>query len=145
MSGRNAREKGRRGPAVGAEEKMYVWIDEPMEIHGVNADEVGNDLHEYDLHEYYRRTPLAFLYEGGRLRHVEPLSTLVASPRKWANVYRAHVLIYLEDDGGRRSAYVEVCRLPFAICEAAEDAAARIWKEGGTEGGVIEAVESLAV
>jgi hypothetical protein len=55
------------------------------------------------------------------------------------------VLIYLEDDGGRRSAYVEACRLTYTICEAAEDAAARVWREGGAVGDVVEAVESLAV
>jgi hypothetical protein len=55
------------------------------------------------------------------------------------------MLIYLEDDGGRRSVYVEVCKLPHTMCEAAEDAAARVWREGGAVGDVVEAVESLAI
>ena len=132
---RGVKEGGRREPGA------YGWIDEPMETMEISGIEEEVVDHLYD----YRRMPLAFLYEGGKLRHVEPNSTMVASPRKWVNIYRAHMLIYLEDDGGRRSVYVEACKLPYAMCEAAEDAAARVWREGGAVGDVVEAVESLAV
>jgi len=114
--------------AAGASGRGPATEPAPVEVYATWDD--GDDFY---------RMPIAFVLRGRKLRRVKPVQEV--SGFDWGTlVYRANLVIDLEEDYGRRHAYVRFCNLPREVCERLEEAAERAWRETGRIDDAAEAV-----
>jgi hypothetical protein len=91
-----------------------------------------------DCGDFYRM-PIAFALRKGRLKRVKPVQEV--NGFDWGTLlFYANLVIDLEEDYGKRHAYVRFCNLPRELCERLEEAAEEAWKKTGRIDDAAEAV-----